>query len=350
VWARECVVGIVPYVARTPLHHLINDGLMAVFFFVVGLEIAREFVDGELRERRAATLPVVAALGGMVVPALLYTALNAGGTGAHAWAVPMATDVAFAVGVLALFPGRVPRGAKVFLLTLAIVDDIGSIAVIAVFYSSGVAPEWLLGAAGAVVVIVVLRRLGVAAPLAYVVPAIALWACLLASGVQAAIAGVALGLLTPVRAFHGRDVHGPLEAGLHPWSSFLVMPVFALANAGVVVSGDGLGRALRSPIAWGIVAALVAGKPVGILAGTAVVRALDRRPFPDGLAWRDLAGVAVVAGMGITVSIFVAGLSFTGPHLEDAKLAILVASLVCALAAAAIIVVVSRRSDHRDLR
>src|SRR5262249_48055149 len=198
-------------------------GLMTVFFFVVGLEIKREVVRGELRDPRTVTLPVLAAIGGMALPALLYTALNAGGSGAHGWAIPTATDIAFAVGVLALLGSRVPRNLKLFILTLAIVDDIGAIIVIAVFYSGGVESLWLVGSAALVALILLLQRLRFASPFAYVIPALALWVCLYESGVHPTIAGVILGLLTPARPFGGRQVIESLEHRVHPWSSFLIV-------------------------------------------------------------------------------------------------------------------------------
>jgi NhaA family Na+:H+ antiporter len=245
--------------------HWVNDALMTVFFFVVGLEIKRELVTGEMRNRRRAALPAVAALGGMVVPVLLFVAINVGGNGLDGWAIPIATDIAFAVGVLALLGPRVPSSMKLFLLTLAIVDDIGAIVVIAVFYSNGLDGWWLLGALAVTLLVVAMSRLRVDHPLAYVVPGVVLWWCLYEAGVEPTLAGVVLGLLTPARPRRGRPVLEPLEDALHPISSFVIVPIFALANAGVVLSRDAIDHASSSRVTIGIVVGLVVGKFVGIL-------------------------------------------------------------------------------------
>ena len=250
LWSTELTVGAGPLAVTEDLKHWVNDGLMTLFFFVVGLEIKRELVVGELREPRRASLPVLAALGGVVVPAGIFLLLNAGGEGGRGWGIPMATDIAFAVGVLAVLGSRVPPGAKVFLLTLAIVDDILAITVIAVFYTSQLAVAWLAVAAGMVLVLL-LRQLGVRAISAYVPLGVLVWLATLESGVHATIAGVALGLATPARPVGGRPVLEQLQHRLHPLSSYLVIPLFALANAGVPLGGDALGRAARSPVAWG---------------------------------------------------------------------------------------------------
>ncbi len=328
LWRRHLTLGWGQFALSQDLRHWINDGLMTIFFFVVGLEIKRELVRGELRDRHAASLPVIAAFGGMIVPALLYTAVNAGSSGSRGWAIPMATDIAFAVVVMAVLGSRVPHRLKLFLLTLAIADDIGAILVIASFYSERFAFGWLAGAIGMVLAIVVMQRLGIGNSLAYVGPAGVLWVCTQQSGVHATIAGVVLGLLTPARQFGGRDVIEGLERRLHPWSSLLVIPVFAVANAGVHLDGIALGRAATSPITWGIIAGLVVGKPLGIVAATAVGLRLRLGCLPDGLSMRHVLGAGCVAGIGFTVSFFVAGLSFGGAPLTDAKVGIVVASLV----------------------
>ena len=211
VWSYDLTIGWGRFAISEDLLHWVNDGLMTIFFFVVGLEIKRELVRGELRDRRVASLPILAAFGGMVVPALLYLAVNVGGSGGRGWAIPMATDIAFAVVVLAVLGARVPKPLKLFLLTLAIVDDIGAIVVIAVFYSEGLAFEWVVGALGVIAVILCMQRLQVGHPLLYVVPALALWVCTFESGVHATIAGVVLGLLTPARPFGGRETIEGLE-------------------------------------------------------------------------------------------------------------------------------------------
>jgi NhaA family Na+:H+ antiporter len=317
----------------------INDGLMALFFFVVGLEIKRELVEGELDEPRKAALPVVAAIGGMVVPALIFTAWNAGGEHADGWGVPMATDIAFALGALALLGTRVRPEAKLFLLALAIVDDIGAIVVIALFYSPGVDGLWLAAAGVVCVVVVALRGVGVANVLVFLVPGLALWVCVHESGVHATIAGVALALLLPTSA--GDD--GPverLEHHLHPWTGFLVVPVFALANAGVVLGGDAIDRAIESPVTLGIFAGLVIGKMLGIAVFSWVALRLRLARLPPGLDGLQIAAVALVAGIGFTVSLFVAELAFTGAALADAKIGILAASVVaggCGIGAVALV-------------
>jgi len=308
------------------LRHAVNDGLMALFFFVVGLEIKREVIEGDLRDRRAAALPVAGAIGGMIVPAAIYLAVNLGGDGADGWAIPMATDIAFALAVLAVVGTRAPRELKVFLLALAIVDDIGAILVIALFYAEDLAPAWLLGAMALTALIAALHRAGVSQPAVHVVLALLLWWCTYESGVHATIAGVVLGLLVPVGPGLRR-----LEDRLHPISSFAVVPVFALANAGVVLSSDTVDAALSSAVAWGVLLGLVIGKPLGILAAAALAVRLRIAALPDGLGLRHLGGVAAIAGIGFTVSLFVAELSFEGQVLGEAKLAILAASLVAGL-------------------
>ncbi|MEI8000259.1 MAG: Na+/H+ antiporter NhaA [Actinomycetes bacterium] len=315
--------------------HWITDGLMAVFFFVVGLEIKREVVRGELRDPRTASLPVIAAVGGMVLPAVLFVLWNAGGDGAHGWAVPMATDIAFATGVLALLGSRVPRPLKLFLLTLAIVDDLGAILVIAIFYSGGVRGWWLLAAAAVVLGILGLQRLGVAPLVAYVVPAVALWLCVQQSGVHATIAGVALGLLTPARPFGGRQVIEGLEHRLHPWSSFAIVPLFALANAGITIDGTALRQAASSPVTVGVVVGLVLGKSVGVAGATFAGARLGLGRLPEGVRTADVIGVAMVAGIGFTVALFIAGLAFGPAHFQLAVIGILTGSVLSGLLATA---------------
>lgn len=350
------------------LRHWVNDGLMTLFFLVVGLEIKRELTTGELRDPRAAALPAIAALGGMIVPALLYVALNAGGEGSRGWGVPMATDIAFALGVLTLAARHAPSGLKPFLLTLAIVDDIGAILVIAVFYSAGV--SWvLLGVAGGLaLLVVVLQRIHVRATAVYVVLGAGVWLAFFESGVHPTIAGVLLGLLTPSVPFQrpravseeahrtadetvddptppdadapqwlrlvalSREAVSPLarvEAALHPWTSSVVVPLFALANAGVVLGTDTLREALTSPVALGVVLGLVVGKVVGIALASLVAVRTGIGRLPDGVGPREILGTAAVAGIGFTVSLFVTELAFSNPAVADtAKVGIFAASLV----------------------
>jgi NhaA family Na+:H+ antiporter len=345
LWSTHLTIGIGQFSLTETLQQWVNDGLMTVFFFVVGLEIKREIVRGELHDPRTASLPVLAAMGGMAVPALLYVACNAGAIGSNGWGIPMATDIAFAVALLAIMGSRVPANLKLFLLTLAIVDDIGAIAVIVLFYSGSISGTWLLGAAGALAAIVVLQRLRVPSPLAYVTPAVVLWVCVLESGVHATIAGVALGLLTPARPFGGRQVIEPLEARLHPWSSLAIVPAFALANAGVYLGGGSIERTASSPIAWGIVLGLVVGKPLGILTITALALRLRLGRLPDGVQLVHVLAAGAAAGIGFTVSLFVANLSLGGLQLAEAKVAILIASI----AAGTLGVVLLRATTHRPV-
>jgi len=324
----------------------VNDALMAVFFFVVGLEIKRELVEGELRSPRRAALPAIAALGGMVVPALVFTAWTLGGDGARGWGIPMATDIAFALGVLALLGSRVRPEAKLFLLALAIVDDIGAIIVIAVFYSSNVDALWLLAAVGVCLVVVLMRRFGLAHPGSYLVPGIALWFCVHEAGVHATIAGVVLAFLLP--ATPGPD-DGPvekLEHALHPWTGFLIVPLFALANAGVELGGAALERAVSSPVTLGVATGLVVGKTLGITLFAFVALRLGLAHLPRGLTKGQILPVSVVAGIGFTVSLFVAELSFTGRLLDDAKIGVLVASLVAAIVGT--VMVMARRTVDEE--
>ena len=311
----------------------VDDGLMTLFFFVIGLEIKRELVVGRLSSARAAALPVVAALGGMIVPAALYLAVNAGGDGRVGWGIPMATDVAFAVGVLTLLGERAPPGLRVLLLALAIVDDIGAIVVIALVYGEAVEPAWLAVSATGLLVVVVLRRVGVGSIPVYVAVGAGIWFAVLQSGVHATIAGVALALLTPARAagHERRSVAEGLQAVLAPWVSFVVLPVFALANAGVAIGGGALADAASSPVTIGIVIGLVAGKFLGVAGAVALAVRFGPARLPDGVAWRHVLGMAALAGIGFTVSLFVADLAFEDPLLLDqAKLGILVASSLAA--------------------
>jgi NhaA family Na+:H+ antiporter len=368
---------------RTTLHHLINDGLMAVFFFLVGLEIKRETIAGELASLRTASLPMIAALGGMVVPAAIYAMVNGGGPGAAGWGVPMATDIAFALGVLALLGDRVPVGLKVFLAALAIVDDIGAVLVIAVFYSSGIAWGPLAAAAGLLLLAVGFNRAGVRRPWTYGAIGLALWGTVLLSGIHATVAGVLLAFAIPVRTrlnegefltkarltlddfdaaaavtandpnktvLSNVDHHTALEEletlcqlaqpplirlehALHGVVSFGIMPIFALANAGVTLDATSLGSALLSPVTIGAALGLLIGKPLGIFGFSWLAVRLGIAALPQGSTWLACAGVAVLGGIGFTMALFIAGLAFPAGTpgaqlLDSAKLGILVASAV----------------------
>lgn len=330
-WHRELTFGPGDLAITESLVHWVNDALMAVFFFVVGLEIKRELVVGELRDRQRAALPAIAALGGMALPALVFVAVNAGGAGLDGWAIPMATDIAFAVGVLALLGPRVPSSLKLFLLTLAIVDDIGAIVVIALFYSRGLDGWWLGGALLVTLLVVVMSRLQVDHPIAYVIPAVVLWWCLHEAGVEPTLAGVVLGLLTPARPRRGVPVLERLEGALHPFSSFVIVPIFAVANAGVVLSGDAIDHALSSRVTIGIVAGLVVGKFVGILGASTLAVRTRLGTLPAGTGLRHVAGVAVLGGIGFTVSLFITDLAFRGEVIDDAKIGVLAASALAAV-------------------
>ena len=329
-WHTSLKVGVGDLAIDETLQHWVNDGLMTLFFFVVGLEIKRELVVGDLRDRQTAALPVAAAVGGMVVPALIFVALNLGGEGIDGWAIPMATDIAFALAVLAIVGSKAPKELKLFLLTLAIVDDIGAIVVIALFYGEGIDLRWLAGTGAVIVVIVLTRLASLVHPAWYVLPGVALWVVTFESGVHATIAGVILGLLTPTGPVGGRQVLTDLEDTLHPWSSFLVVPVFALANAGVVLDRASLEAAVTGTVAWGVVLGLVVGKPLGIMTSSALAVRLRIGVLPAGVALRHLMGLSLIAGIGFTVSLFVADLAFAGELLGEAKVAILAASVLAA--------------------
>ncbi|MEO8423200.1 MAG: Na+/H+ antiporter NhaA [Actinomycetota bacterium] len=368
LWHTDVSIRLGGWLLAGDLRHAVNDGLMTLFFLLVGLEIKRELTVGELREWRAAALPMIAALGGMVIPALIYAAVNAGGPGANGWGIPMATDVAFALAVLTLAARFAPPSLKPFLLTLAIVDDIGAIVVIAAFYSGGIRWEPLGVAAGLLLVIVLMQRVHVRSTSAYLVLGFFVWYATYRSGVHPTIAGVVLGLLTPSLAFQrpeavsdearrtadltedepgtpdadahwwlrlagiSREAVSPLarvEHTLLPWSSFVILPMFALANAGVELSWSALGAATTSRIALGVVAGLVIGKLAGIWLATFAAVKLGVARLPDGVERVTIAGLAATAGVGFTVSLFIADLAFDDASLlDEAKLGILAASLL----------------------
>ena len=347
LWSSELTLGAGRAAVTEDLQHWVNDGLMAVFFFVVGLEIKRELVTGQLRDPRAAVLPVVAAVGGVLLPAAIFLAFTAGTEGARGWGIPMATDIAFAVGVLALLGSRVPAGAKLFLLTLAIVDDIIAITVIAVVYTDQLSLPWLLGALAGLGAVVGLRAVGVGLIWPYVLVGAGVWLATLESGVHATIAGVALGLLTPTGVVRGREVLTVLEHRLHPWSAFLIIPLFALANAGVPLSAAALRDAATDPLALGITAGLVIGKLVGIGGAALVMLRLGWGVLPAGVDTTRVWGVAALAGIGFTVSLFIADLAYDDPALVDAaKIGIFAGSLLSAAIGATVLA----RAGNRTTR
>ena len=372
-WHTHLSFDIHIFAISEDLAHLVNDGLMAVFFFIVGLEIKRELLHGELSSFRKAIVPVAAAIGGMAAPALLYVAFNGTGEGSAGWGIPMATDIAFALGILALLGKRIPVELRVFLLGLAVVDDLGAIAVIAIFYSDSI--SWVdLGLAVAVFgVIAACVRFGVGSFGFYLVLSVVMWQFLLESGIHATLAGVALAAIVPskpslprknyeatvdglLQDFRlamengdeeeaqtiveeierlSRGTEGPMErieGVVHPWVSFLILPLFALANAGIVFTSDTLSEASDSPVTLGILVALTAGKAVGVLGATWLAVRLGIGSLPTGVNWPQVLGVGMLAGIGFTVAIFVAGIAFDDPALDDrAKIGVFAASLLAGI-------------------
>jgi Na+/H+ antiporter NhaA len=376
LWSTELRIGLGGAEITEDLRHWVNDGLMVFFFYVVGLEIRREIAMGELQNRRQAAIPAIAALAGMAVPALLYLALNVGGEGARGWGIVMATDIAFVLGLLALLGPACPPQLRIFLLTLAIVDDIGAITVIAIFYSASIDLAALAVAAALLAAILALRGVrGWRGP-AYFLAGLLLWIATYESGVHPTIAGVLLGLLTAVYPRESSDVHHAarltqrfrqaptpqrarsavlgvssavspnerLQAALHPWTSYAIVPLFALANAGVALDADALSAAATSPITLGVVLGLVVGKLAGITVCSLAAVRLGVGPLPRGVGPGQLAGGAAIAGIGFTVSLFVAELAFTDEALrEEAKVGVLVASLIAAVLGATLLRLARRR-------
>ncbi|MGE5475564.1 MAG: Na+/H+ antiporter NhaA [Bacteroidales bacterium] len=314
--------------------HWINDGLMAVFFLLVALEIKREMLEGELSQWGQVLLPAVGALGGMAVPALIFMAFNAGEPSARGWAIPSATDIAFSLGVLSLLGRAVPTSLRVFLTALAIIDDLGAIVIIALFYSGALAPLFLAGAAGAVAVLALLNRLGVRSLIPYLLVGVVLWVCMLESGVHATVAGVLLGLFIPLRGTADSE-HAPLrrlEHALHPWVAFLILPIFALANSGLSFAGIGLG-ALGDPVFLGVALGLFVGKQVGVFTCAWAVIRVGWARLPEEAGWGQLYATCVLTGIGFTMSLFIAGLAFPDSGAMAAtRLGVLAGSVVSAVA------------------
>ena len=315
-----------------PLQLWINDGLMAVFFFLVGLEVKREIVQGELSSMEKAGLPIVAAIGGMAVPALVFVAVNRDvAANLAGWAIPAATDIAFALGVLALLGKRIPAALKILLLAIAIIDDIGAIAIIAVFYTADVSVFALGLAAIAIAVLVALNRFGVTRIAAYVLVGVFLWACVLKSGVHATLAGVVTALAVPLTGAQGKSPLEQLEHGLHPWVAFAVLPLFAFANAGV--SFDGL-RAddLLGPLPLGIALGLLVGKQVGVFGFMLLAIRFGMVRKPGGVSWGQLWGLACLTGIGFTMSLFIGSLAFdSAAAMDQVKIGVLAGSLAAGL-------------------
>jgi len=368
LWHTPMGLRIGSFTFERSLEWVVNDGLMVIFFFVVGMEIRREIHHGELSEWRRAALPAAAALGGMLAPAALYLVFAGAPATRSGWGVPMATDIAFAVGILTLLGKRVPAALRVLLLAVAVIDDLGAIIVIAIFYSSGIALSGLAVAALGFAGVFAMQRLGVRVKLAYIVPAVVAWAGIYAAGIHPTIAGVIIGLVTPVRAWLGpdgflvgvrkelahltqsdavalsshelaetlhhvdvarREAMSPAESlieTLHPWVAFVIMPIFALANAGVAISAGSLDASSWSVIT-GVAVGLIVGKPVGVLLASWLTLRLGIGTLHAGMTLRHLVVLGVVAGVGFTMALFIAQLAFTDPQLlAAAKLGVLAAS------------------------
>ena len=374
LWHTYLTINLGDYSLNYSLHHWINDGFMVIFFFTVGLEIKRELLVGELSSMQKASLPIAAALGGMIVPAAFYTIFNSGGEGAGGWGIPMATDIAFVVGIMALLGPRVPFPLKVFVLALAIADDIGAVLVIAFFYTSQISVTALIVAAVVIVFLTMLNKWGTKRLIPYTILGIILWIAFLKSGVHATIAGILLAFTIPassryntkrfsektkelIQNFDSIGEHGenvllnedrqtsvmaieescekiltPLqrfEHGLHPWVSFFIIPLFALANAGVTLAGLDIVEAITSPISIGIIVGLFIGKQLGIFAFSWAAVKLKIASLPEGVSWKKLYGAGILAGIGFTMSLFIAGLAFSDPALLDlSKIGVLTASLI----------------------
>jgi Na+:H+ antiporter, NhaA family len=384
VWSAEITLSIGDWSHVETVRHAVNDGLMAIFFLVIGLEVKRELVTGEFADRRAAVLPLVAALGGMVVPALLFVLVVGGGADADGWGIPMATDIAFALGVVALLGRRVPQSLVIFLLGVAVIDDIGAITVIAVFYTDHVQLAWLAGSFALLALMYLLARQNIRHLGPYLVLGLAAWFAMLESGVHATIAGVLIGLLTPARPFQplpaagaevarlvaelpsdgaqpdaaagawqrvvdiGRESMSPalrLEHVLHPWASYVILPLFALANAGIVLDSATIDAATSEPVALAIVIGLVVGKTVGLAGGALIAIRLGLARMPEGATALHLVGLGAIAGIGFTVALFIGDLAYQQPVLlSSAKIGILVGSVLAAAVGAGLLLVAGRRS------
>lgn len=375
LWHMPLSIGLGNLSFSQPLHFWINDVLMTVFFLVVGMEVKREIHEGSLSNPRQAMLPIAAAAGGVMVPALIYAALNHGGPGLHGWAIPTATDIAFAVGLLALLGRSIPSNVRIFLLALAIIDDIAAILIIAVFYSEGLDPSGFLVAGVGVLMVLAFQQMGIGNAFIYVIPGAVLWTGMLMTGAHPTLAGVVLGMMTPVIPVRMRErpmemltrVAGELtgygstaardhekmtehlrslrlaqreilppvvrvQHALHPWVAFGVMPVFALANAGITLDGIDLTVSGAQWVTLGVVLGLVAGKPVGIVGATWLMVRLGLCTLPVGVSWAGVWLVSLFAGVGFTMSIFIGMLAFSDPNLLGAaKLGVLAGSVIAAV-------------------
>jgi len=374
LWEISLRIGIGELTIDKTIHHWINDGLMAIFFFLVGLEIKREFLVGELASLRKAALPIAAASGGMIVPAILYTLFNAGGMGQAGWAIPMATDIAFALGALALLGSSVPIALVVFLTALAIADDFGAVLVIALFYAEEIDLFPLVTGSVILLLSYIFNRMGVRKLMVYIILGMILWVAFLKSGVHVTVAGVLLAMTIPANALitgdqfarriqrliekflgHERAIHplertedqqaiiqeielscrrveAPLqriEHGLHPWVTYVIMPIFAFANAGVEIPFQAMGNLLGQPVILGIIAGLFLGKQAGIMLFSWLAVRMGWADLPSDVTWRQLYGISVLAGIGFTMSLFISSLAFPDPDLlAQSKIGVLIASLL----------------------
>ena len=354
LWTTVFEVRLGSWALSMDLRHWVNEALMAIFFLVVGLEIKREVVEGELRDPGRRALPVYAAVGGMLIPAVLFIAINPAHPEIRGWGIPMATDIALAVGVVTLVGSRLRPSLKLFLLALAIVDDIGAILVIGLVYSGGIEWVWLFAAVAVIGLTLILQR-KVDALAVYVVLGVCLWMAFYLAGVHATLAGVAMGLMAPAKPRLTSDLIDQtelanigsvedvlttqrlarssvsvvewLEHRIHPWTGFLIVPLFALANAGIPLSAEAVTGAVGSPVAWGIFVGLVIGKPIGILLASVLAVRLGAGSLPEGVDWTAIGGAGLVAGMGFTVSLFISELALGPPFNDYAKIAILTASI-----------------------
>ena len=314
-----------------PLEYWVNDGLMAIFFLLVGLEIERELYVGELADLKKALLPIMAALGGMVVPAGVHFFFNHGGPAQAGLGIPMATDIAFALGVLSLLGNKVPPSLKIFLTALAIIDDLGAILVIAIFYTKTIAIGWLALALGIFLFLLVLNRLGVNKLIFFILPGIVMWYAMLRSGIHATLSGVLLAFAIPFRKSTLVNPSQKLQHVLHKPVAFIILPLFALANTGIVLA-PGWSHSLLGDNSLGILAGLVLGKPLGVLSACWLAIRWGGCRLPENVSWKQLAGTGILAGIGFTMSIFIANLAFDDPSIiQFSKIAILTASLLAAL-------------------
>jgi Na+/H+ antiporter NhaA len=363
VWHTQLSIRLGGAGLSQDLHGWVNSGLMAFFFFVVGLEARREFDLGELRERRRLTMPVLAGLGGMIVPIAIFLAVNAGRASAHGWGTAMSTDTAFALGMLALVGRRAPDRMRTFLLTFAVVDDLAALAIIAIFYSQDISPPALLAGLATIGVVLAVRALGVQRGVVYLALGLVAWAAFMRSGVDPIVVGLVMGLLAQAypaargdlelateqfRMFREQPTpelarvastslstsispNDRLQGIFHPWTSYVIVPLFALANAGVQISGPFLARAFTSPVTLGIVAGYVVGKPLGIAGVSFLVSKASKGRLPLPAGWASIIGAGTIAGIGFTVSLLIASLAFTGPDLAEAKVGVLTAGLCAAV-------------------